>query len=73
MKAKYKGVCGLCFCRFKKGDEIEKTPRQLMGPVGLPWSHKRCADYINRVLAPETQSEVKSKILQHAQKPEQGD
>lgn len=53
MKAKFPGTCGLCFVKFRIGDEIERTPKQLMGPVGYPWSHKACADYVNRVLAPE--------------------
>jgi len=58
MKAKFPGVCGLCFKKFKVGDEIIKVHQQLLGPVTPPWAHKVCGDRINRVLAPEPSSEV---------------
>lgn len=64
MKAKYPGTCGLCFKRFKVGDEIIKVHQQLLGPVSPPYAHKACADHVNRVLAPE----VKSQILQDRSK-----
>jgi len=57
-KAKFAGVCGLCFKKFKVGDEIIKVHQQLLGPVTPPWAHKRCAEHTNRVLAPEPDSEV---------------
>jgi len=58
MKAKYPGTCGICFRKFKKGDEIARVPHQLLGPISPPYAHKACAYHANRVFKSETNSEV---------------